>query len=702
MKLKSVLVWTALTFVSVVAINVTSAETQPYPIPGRYVVVLKHGHTPSGVANTHGLKPDRFYSDALNGFAGAVPEGRLHALRNDPRVEFLEPDLQFVTTAQTISTGIRRIGADRSGAARINGVDERVNADIAILDTGIAPHPDLNIFRSTSFISGQSTDGNGHGTHVAGIAAALDNDFGVVGVAPGARLWSVKVIDDSGLSTTSWAIQGIDYVTQNANQIEVANLSFTGIGYSEAMRLAISNSVARGVVYVVSAGNDARDIFGPDGVFNTPDDSIPAAYPEVMAVSALSDTDGMADGDDALADFSNYSRSAAPGNPVASPGAAIDLAAPGVNILSTFLGGGYATGSGTSQAAPHVAGAVALYVATNGRATNAAGVAAIRQALINSAQPQTAWGSVATLDPDTNPEGLVNVSGIGLSLNNPPSTVITSPANGTTFAFGSTISFQGSANDAEDGNRTSSLVWTSSIDGQIGTGGSFSRVLSAGTHTITATATDSGGKTSSASISATVQSFNNPPAVVITGPETGYSCVSGATVLFTGAAIDAEDGDRTAGIVWKSNLDGNLGTGGTVYKTLSVGSHTITATTTDSGGKSASDTITVVVQPVATPTLRVTVTTDKPAYVNRNKVYLTATVTDGVNPMPGASVYLDLTRPNGTRYSTESTTDTSGVARFQYTINTKRDGIGVFTATVSATRTGDNSGTAAITFTVTR
>ena len=117
-----------------------------------------------------------------------------------------------------------------------------------VLDTGVAVHPDLNVFTNVSFVAGQTTDGNGHGTHVAGIAAALDNGIGVVGVAPGARLWAIKVMDDSGSGITSTVIQGIDYVTQNASQIEVANLSLVGIGNSSALRLAISNSVARGVV----------------------------------------------------------------------------------------------------------------------------------------------------------------------------------------------------------------------------------------------------------------------------------------------------------------------------------------------------------------------------------------------------------------------------------------------------------------------
>ncbi len=126
-------------------------------------------------------------------------------------------------SAQTLPTGVQRIGANLSPLAKIDGLDERINADIAILDTGIAPHPDLNIFTNVSFIAGQTTDGNGHGTHVAGIAAAIDNGVGVVGVAPGARLWAIKVMDNTGAGTTGSVIQGIDFVTQNAGQIEEAS-----------------------------------------------------------------------------------------------------------------------------------------------------------------------------------------------------------------------------------------------------------------------------------------------------------------------------------------------------------------------------------------------------------------------------------------------------------------------------------------------
>src|SRR3989441_8623404 len=293
MKSKSFLFWSVLAFMSAAVINASGEEAQPYAIPGRYIVVLKHGHQPADVATKHGVKTRHVFAHALHGFAAEIPAEQLESLRQDPRVELIEPELELFASAQTLSTGVRRIGANLSPLAKIDGLDERVNADIAILDTGIAPHPDLNIFTNVSFIAGQTTDGNGHGTHVAGIAAAIDNLDGVVGVAPGARLWAIKVMDNTGAGTTGSVIQGIDFVTQNAGQIEVANLSFGGIGYSAALRLAIRNSVARGVVFVVAAGNDSRDVYGPDGVQNTADDSIPAAYSEVMTGSALYDLDGV-------------------------------------------------------------------------------------------------------------------------------------------------------------------------------------------------------------------------------------------------------------------------------------------------------------------------------------------------------------------------------------------------------------------------
>jgi len=391
----------------------------------RYIVVLKSPATPDAVLGRHGLAARHVYRHALRGFTASLTPQRLSRLKADPTVALVERDIPIFATQQTLPTGVDRIGADANSLARIDGIDgdgERVDVDIAILDTGIdLDHPDLNVVFDQNFIKPWKTgdDDDGHGTHVAGIAAALDNDIGAVGVAPGARLWALKVLDSSGSGSLADAIQAIDFITAHAADIDVVNMSFSTVGRITSFRVAIQNSVARGVVYVAAAGNDHLDIYGADGLLNTDDDTIPASYPEVAAVSGMVDSDGRTGGlgvatgygpDDTVATFANVSATVAAGNPVVSPGAAIDLAAPSVSIYSTQKGGGYATRSGSSMASPHVAGAVALYVAANGRAHDAPGVAGIRQALIDGAQPQTAWGPADTRDPDGNREGLVTVA----------------------------------------------------------------------------------------------------------------------------------------------------------------------------------------------------------------------------------------------------------------------------------------------------
>lgn len=386
-------------------------------IPGHYIVVLGEGESPERVASHHGLVPRHVYRHAFRGFAAAgVTPAKLKELKGDHRVEFVEQD-KFFHIFQTTPTGVDRIEADENGFAKIDGVDERVDVDIAILDTGIdQDHPDLNVIKFVNFAGGGNDDRHGHGTHVAGTAAALDNGVGVVGVAPGARLWAIKVLGNSGSGYLSDIIAGIDYVTANSDEIEVSNMSLGGMGWSDALRLAILRSVNAGVVYVVAAGNNGMDVFGFDGLFNTFDDIIPAAYPEVATISAMVDTNGRPGGgggstgygpDDSFASFSNYARSKTTSNPVNSPGAAIDLLLPGVSIYSTYKDGSYATGSGTSMASPHAAGLAALYIAEHGRATNAAGVYDIRQALIDGGVTQESPEGLDILnDPDGNTENI--------------------------------------------------------------------------------------------------------------------------------------------------------------------------------------------------------------------------------------------------------------------------------------------------------
>jgi len=326
-------------------------------IPNDYIVVLKNNNFLSSVrslageAKSEGAALGQIYDKALHGFSMKVPNDNvLEAIMKNPDVDYVQPDVKVKAFAQSLPTGVNRVDGDLSSTKSGDGRGV-VNVDIGIMDTGIdLNHPDLNVYRQVTFVSGTSSgnDDNGHGTAVAGIAAAKDNSQGVVGLAPGARLWAIKVLDSNGIGSSSNIIKGIDYVTQHANEIDVVNLSFGAVGQNKALHSAIIKSVAAGVSYTAAAGNEAIDA---SSVF-------PASYPEVIAVSAIVDTDGKCGGisgisttvgkDDSFASFSNY-------------GSVIDLAAPGVLIKTTTKGSSYTTFSGTSVSTPHVTGAVALY-----------------------------------------------------------------------------------------------------------------------------------------------------------------------------------------------------------------------------------------------------------------------------------------------------------------------------------------------------
>lgn len=359
-------------------------KIQGQAVPDRFIVVLRPGVDPQAVAQElaaqHGGRVLHVYRFALTGFALQVPAQAAQQIARDPRVLFVSPDRlkQIIAPPpgkgkgggggtqppQQVPTGVDRIEVDKRFDLANTTVS--IGVEVAILDTGIdKDHPDLNVLGGVNLTGGNPNnwnDGNGHGTHVAGTVAALDNDIGVVGVAPGAGLWAVKVCSNGGLCFSSDIIAGIDWVTERADRIAVANMSLGGPGEDDGNcgltnndpeHLAICNSVAAGVAYAVAAGNDAADASG----------FTPAAYDEVLTVSAIADFDGKGGGlgsptcrtdeDDTLANFSNF-------------GADVDVAMPGVCILSTWNDGGYNTLSGTSMASPHGAGLLALYIALAG------------------------------------------------------------------------------------------------------------------------------------------------------------------------------------------------------------------------------------------------------------------------------------------------------------------------------------------------
>ncbi|HEY2831712.1 MAG TPA: S8 family serine peptidase [Sporichthyaceae bacterium] len=381
-------------------------------IPNSWIVTLRSGD-PDRVAAQHarwGVHVQQVLHAALRGYTGRMSADLARRVAADPRVRSVEQDRVVRETSdwptpgvsapsgQSIPTGVSRVHAPESSARAGDGHGS-VDADIAVLDTGIeAGHPDLNVAGGTDCVPGTTSwdDERGHGTHIAGIAAARDNDFGVVGVAPGARVWAVRVLDANGDGSLATLTCGIDWVTAHAGTIDVANMSLIGIDPGDGncldggLHQAICTSVAAGVTYTVAAGNNAADASSYS----------PASYPEVITVGAIADYDGkpggLADtpsacnggGDDEFATFSNY-------------GSVVDILAPGVCIRSTWLNGGYATLTGTSQAAGYVAGAAALYRSGNPGATPTQ----VREALREDA---TGDYDMST-DPDDVPIRLLNV-----------------------------------------------------------------------------------------------------------------------------------------------------------------------------------------------------------------------------------------------------------------------------------------------------
>jgi hypothetical protein len=209
----------------------------------------------------------------------------------------------------------------------------------------------------------------------------------------------------------------------------------------------------------------------------------------------------------------------------------------------------------------------------------------------------------------TDSGGLSGSDSITVTVNPPgtdPVVMITAPADLSVYTEGDSISFTGTATDTEDGDISANLNWNSSIDGDFGTGGSvMTSSLSVGVHTITASVTDSDGRTDSDSITVTVNAAaNTAPVVTITNPSDGATFTDAASIPFTGTASDAEDGDISANLNWNSTIDGDFGTGASVMtSSLSLGSHTITASVTDSGGLPGEASITVDIIPATTDTL---------------------------------------------------------------------------------------------------
>lgn len=283
---------------------------------------------------------------------------QLQALKDNPAVLRVDDDAVFqavgkpqpaptVVPAQTIPWGISRMKANQAWT-----YSRGTNVKVAVIDTGISlTHPDLKVYGGVNTITSTKTanDDNGHGTHCAGIIAALNNTAGVVGIGPEIQLYAVKVLNSRGSGWVSDIIEGIQWAV--ANNMQVANMSLGGTSDNQSYHDAIIAAYNAGLTIVAAAGNESTGVI------------YPAKYPETLAVSA-------SDQSDKLATFSNY-------------GPEVDFIAPGVSIYSTYKGTSYYTASGTSMATPHVTACVALKIALSGPLSPAQ----VKAALTASAVP---------------------------------------------------------------------------------------------------------------------------------------------------------------------------------------------------------------------------------------------------------------------------------------------------------------------------
>jgi len=333
------------------------------PIDETYIVMLRSTDNQSGTVQTMGTVstatgsifsrhsiPANQRLALLNsihtGFVARLTRNQAKALEQDPEVDLVEQDRVItletgcfeLVSPSTIQWGVRRTGVGDGRGKRVWIIDTGVDTD----------HPDLDVdtILSKSFVANQTSveDNNGHGTHVAGIIGALNNSIGVVGVASGARIIALKALNNDGEGSTSQLIRALNYVGQHANPGEVVNMSLGTDTISPTLDNAVLTLAERGILFSIAAGNAAHPAsLSSPGRVN---------HPNVFTVSAI----------DSLGNFASFSNF---GNDV------VDLAAPGVHIVSTYSNGRYARLSGTSMAAPHVAGILVV----EGRKITTRGVA---------------------------------------------------------------------------------------------------------------------------------------------------------------------------------------------------------------------------------------------------------------------------------------------------------------------------------------
>lgn len=331
---------------------VSVADTGGKKIPNTWICVLKPGAASANPAaqaarsaNVGGGRVTHVFDGAFEGFTLNIPDRAIAKVQaNNPNISYCEQD-QVMAIASEGKASIAAVSAQADtlpwGVSRVGGGSGSGFQRAWVIDSGIASHPDLNIDtgRSRSFVSGLGyTDTNGHGTHVAGTIAARANGSGVVGVAPGAPVVSLRVFDGSGSGSNSAVLSAVNHVYSYASPGDVVNMSLGG-GISSTLDNAVLRASNRGIYFTLATGNESQN------ANNVSPARVNGSY--IWTVSAF-------DINDRFASFSNFA------NPP------IDVSEPGVQIVSTYLNGSYATLSGTSMATPHLAGLILQRSVRNG------------------------------------------------------------------------------------------------------------------------------------------------------------------------------------------------------------------------------------------------------------------------------------------------------------------------------------------------
>jgi PKD repeat protein len=514
-----------------------------------YIVVFREGvqDVPGlarQLATANGGELGYVYEHAVRGFSVRMPAAAIQGLSRNPNVAYIEPD-RIVTIAATQSNATWGLDRVDQRDLPLNGTYV-YNADGSgvrsyIIDTGIRnAHNDFGGRASSGYTAindGRGTDDcNGHGTHVAGTVGGT-----TWGVAKNTSLIAVRVLDCRGSGTTSGVIAGVDWVAANHVKPAVANMSLGG-GASSTLDNAVNNASAAGVTFVVAAGNSNANACN---------------YSPARAASAI--TVGATTSTDARASYSNF-------------GNCLDIFAPGSSITSAWYTSNTATNtiSGTSMAAPHVAGAAALYLQGNPGASPSA---------VTSALTGNATTGKVTSAGTGSPNLLLYTAFIGGGGGGDP--VNQSPTASFTFSCTDlTCSFNGSASSDPDGS-ISSYAWNFG-DGTSGSGATPSKTYaSAGTRTVTLTVTDNDGATGSTSQSVTTTSGSGGTTIALSVTMTKQQGVNRANLSWSGATSSADvfrNGAKIATVSGTTYVD-NLGrgSGSATYKVCSAGTTTCSA-----------------------------------------------------------------------------------------------------------------------------